>query len=174
MTGAEVIRQLSLEPLEGEGGYFRRIFVEEAMVETGALGNFTEERLPLTSVIYYLMTEQSFSALHYLAGNEVWTWIAGDLVTQVVVDADRSVRQYTLGFAEGAQPVSVVPGGSWQASRLARPIRHGYALCSTVMSPAFDAQDFILADRLFLRGFDSPAAALLEPFLASQAEGASR
>ncbi|MBS7379462.1 MAG: hypothetical protein KIG41_07570 [Sphaerochaetaceae bacterium] len=47
----KIIEKLSLEPLEGEGGYFR--FLKEYGNGAGC--------------IYYLVTEESFSHLHLLS-----------------------------------------------------------------------------------------------------------
>lgn len=146
LEAQRLIDRLGLEPLEGEGGYFKRLFIDDHHIATEGLGPFGASVLPLSSVIYYLMTKESFSALHWLAGPEVWTWISGDPVEQVIIHPSSQVEIRKLGIDEGCQPVSVVAGDCWQGSRLPAGGSCGYALCSTVMSPAYSQDDFKLAD----------------------------
>lgn len=165
LTAKQLVAYLGLEPLEGEGGFYRRVFLDTQIVGTAGLGPFTKPQLPLSSTIYYLVTPESFSALHKLAGSEVWTWIAGDPLDQFLLYPDGDIELRAVGLGGGAMPVSVVPGGCWQGTRLAKDGSFGYALCSTVMSPAYDASDFVLADAGLCTLFPS-AAALIQRFIA--------
>ncbi len=165
MTAKQLVEYLGLEPLEGEGGFYRRVFLDTQTVETAGLGTFTKPQLPLSSAIYYLVTPESFSALHKLAGSEIWTWIAGDPLDQFLLYPDGKIELRMVGLGGGALPVSVVPGGCWQGTRLAKDSSFGYALCSTVMSPAYDTGDFVLADAGLCIMFPL-AAALIDRFIA--------
>jgi len=165
MTAKQLVAYLGLEPLEGEGGFYRRVFLDTQTIGTAGLGPFAKPQLPLSSTIYYLVTPESFSALHKLAGSEIWTWIAGDPLDQFLLFTDGNIEQRVVGLGGGAMPVSVVPGGCWQGTRLTRDSTFGYALCSTVMSPAYDASDFVLADEGLYALFPS-AATLIERFIA--------
>lgn len=80
MTAQEVIEKFDLKPLPNEGGFFKQIYLDPHKIPTTTLGPFAKEHLPLFSVIYYLITPDSFSALHKLVGSEVWTWVAGGVV----------------------------------------------------------------------------------------------
>lgn len=146
LEAQRLIDRLGLEPLQKEGGFFKRLFLDDHHIATEGLGPFGVSSLPLSSVIYYLMTTESFSALHWLAGSEVWTWISGDPVEQVVIHPTSRVEIRKLGTDEGCQPVSIVTGTCWQGARLLAGGSCGYALCSTVMSPAYSHDDFKLAD----------------------------
>jgi len=165
MTAKQLVAYLGLEPLEGEGGFYRRVFLDTQTVETAGLGPFAKPRLPLSSTIYYLVTPESFSALHKLAGSEIWTWIAGDPLDQFLLFTNGNIEQRVVGLGGGAIPVSVVPGGCWQGTQLTRDTTFGYALCSTVMSPAYDASDFVLADAELCTIFPA-ATSLIERFIA--------
>ena len=167
LTAQQIIERLNLVPLEGEGGYYRRVYLDEHKVATAELGPYKSPVLPLTSVIYYLMTPASISSLHYLAGLEVWTWIAGDPVEQVLAFSSGAVEVRRIGVDALSQPVSVVPGDCYQGSRLIKGGEHGYALCSTVMSPAYSQSDFRLADIAVCERFPRYAAYLKE-FLAEE------
>ena len=165
MTAQQLIDRLRLEALDGEGGFYRRIYEDPSAIETGSLGPFFSSDLPLSSAIYYLMTRESFSALHWLAGLEIWTWIAGDPIEQVVAHPSGTVERRLVGTHEGMEPVSIVPGDCWQGSRIHVDGTVGYALCSTVMCPAYDQRDFRLADAQVCRQFAAHAPYLAE-FLA--------
>ena len=69
-TAAEVARLLQLEPLDQEGGFFRR--TAESAVRLSGSGRRT------WSTIYSLITPEGFSALHQLTGDELWFFHAGD------------------------------------------------------------------------------------------------
>jgi len=58
-----IIAELELAPLEGEGGFFR-------VIQRDEFGN----------AIYFLMSEQDFSAWHILKERETWVHLAGDPV----------------------------------------------------------------------------------------------
>jgi uncharacterized protein len=149
LTAEEVITRLGLEPLGTEGGFYRRIHLSPDTFDTVALGRHVQPALPLSSVIYYLVTFNSFSGLHWLAGEEVWTFILGDPLEQLVLfpDGDAEVRALGNVLEIGCLPVSVVPSSCWQGTRLkSLDGGYGYALCSTVMSPAFDVSDFRMGD----------------------------
>ena len=120
-----LIEQLGLEPLPGEGGFFKRVH------------SFMEEGRLLGSVIYYLVTEESYSSLHYLSTDEAWFFLEGDPLEQLVLNSDGSHELRLLGPAsEGNQPLSIIQGGCWQGTRLQG--NHGWALCATTMCPSFE------------------------------------
>lgn len=149
LTAEAVIARLGLQPLDTEGGFYRSVHLHSNMIDTSALGWHCRPTLPLSSVIYYLVTPESFSGLHWLAGEEVWTFILGDQLQQLVLFPDGTGETRVLGnvLEAGCLPVSVVPAGCWQGTRLKSPEgEFGYALCSTVMSPAFDSTDFRMGD----------------------------
>ena len=158
MTAKDVIKQFGLEPLPIEGGFFRQIYQAGQMVPTETLGTFAKPQLPLFTVIYYVITPDSFSALHRLTGSEVWSWIAGGSLEQVIVLPSGEVEKRHLGFGENEEPVSVIPPGSWQGTKL---IDGEYGLCSVIVSPGYDEGDFTIADSAFIEKYPQ-----LQEFLA--------
>ena len=142
--GAEdVIRLLGLEPLEGEGGYFRRTWSSPASVGHRSLG----------SAIYYLLTSgpAGFSALHRLQTDEVYHFYRGDAVELHLFMEEGGYELRLLGpaFERGQFPQTVVPARSVQGLRLAPG--GSWALLGTTMAPAFEAADFALVDAATLR-----------------------
>ena len=125
MTSNSLIECLGLVPLEGEGGYFRKIYTHRSGSEI------------LGGTIYYLVDTVSFSHLHWLPTDEVWYFLEGSPLRQLVLFPDGRHSLTILGLAsESKKPVTIVPGGCWQGTKLMDG--NGYALCATTMVPPYD------------------------------------
>ena len=142
MTADEVIRRLALVPLPREGGYFRETYRSALAVPGGATAARPDGARSLSTAIYYLLTRDTFSALHRLPGDEVFHFYLGDPVEMLQLRPDGTAARVVLGsdIADGLHPQAVVPGGTWQGSRLLPG--GGFALLGTTMAPGFDARDF--------------------------------
>lgn len=131
-----IIAQLGLQPLPGEGGFYRRTWT----------GPETAGRAAGTA-IYFLITPEGFSALHRLATDEVWHFYAGDPVQLVLLDpATSRMRIVPLGadVLAGQIPQQAVPAGVWQGARLADGAGRGWALLGCTMAPGWVEREFIL------------------------------
>ena len=147
---------LGLAPLAHEGGYFRQTWRREA-----------------SSAIYFLLTQEDFSALHRLRrADETWHFYAGDTLQHAMLGpGDAVARLTTLGndVLAGETPQLLVPAGVWQGARLApsgkgapaTAPRAGWALVGCTLAPAWDDKDFELADRAALEREFPGAAALI-------------
>lgn len=126
----EVLEILGLEAHPLEGGFFRETF-----------------RDPHSTAIYYLLTPGTFSEMHRLPGAEVFHHYLGDPVAMLQIDAAGRGRALRLGrdLAAGMRPQAVVPGGSWQGSRLEPGGR--LALLGCTMAPGFDYADYESGER---------------------------
>lgn len=141
---ADIIALLGLEPHPKEGGYFRRTYYADERIALDALpGRYDGERR-LGSAIYYLITEDSFSALHKLATDEIFHFYIGDPVEMLQLHPDGSGEVILLGtdLVRGMRPQIVVPRGVWQGSRLAPGGTCGYALLGTTLAPGFEYDDY--------------------------------
>ncbi|MDC7127354.1 MAG: cupin domain-containing protein [Spirochaetales bacterium] len=121
LKAIDVINNLNLIPLEGEGGFFRQTWASED-----------------GTAIYYLVTEDSWSALHILDVNEVWHFYAGDSLKQIQLKPDGTAEVFLIGskINEGELPQLVCPSGIWQSTRL---IDGGsWALVGTTTSPPYN------------------------------------
>jgi predicted cupin superfamily sugar epimerase len=138
----KIIAQLGLAPLPQEGGFFRRTWVSSTRLANGRAA---------ASAIWFLLTDDGFSALHRLPAEELWQFYAGDAVEHVQLDpATGAARVNVLGpdLAAKQRPQLVVPGGVWQGARLldeARP--RGWALLGCTVTPAWDDGEFELGSR---------------------------
>lgn len=129
MSIEEYIKTFDLQPLEGEGGFFRRVHT------------FSDG-----SVIYYALDEANFSFTHRLESDEVWFHLDGAAVTIVTIDPKGNEEEYLL---DKSNPIVVVPAHYWQSART----KNAAALCATTMSPEWKEEEFTLADRAFIKGF---------------------
>lgn len=142
LTAKEIIDLLRLEPLPGEGGYFRRFYYSRETVPANALPSRYGGERHWGSGIYYLLTPESFSGLHRLAGDEIWHFYLGDPIEQLRLHPDGKGEIVTIGndLLGGLQPASVVPHGAWQSSRLCSGGK--FALVGNTMAPGFEFEDY--------------------------------
>lgn len=145
-TAAGVIEMLDLEPLPGEGGWFRRTYCSDESLAAAALpGRYTTDRA-LATAIYYLITPDSFSALHRLPGDEIFHFYQGDPLIQLQLLPNGASQTLELGpeLTAGQRPQIIAPRGCWQATFL----QHGgeWALLGATNAPGFDDEDLELPD----------------------------
>jgi uncharacterized protein len=146
MNPEDIIRALKLAPLPQEGGYFRETYRADEATHAQALPARYGRAKAHATAIYYLLTPDTFSALHRLPSDEVWHFYAGDPVEMLQLFPDGGGRFVTIGsFAAGFEPQAVVPRGVWQGARLIAGGR--YALLGTTVAPAFDFADYEAGSR---------------------------
>ena len=136
-----LVDALVLKP-HPEGGYFRETYRSSILVrESETL------RVAATS-IYYLLNDQSFSAFHRLASDEIWHHYRGASVAIEVIQIDGEHRRVVIG--EGDRWQAVIHAGAWFAAHLSDAA--GYALVGCDVAPGFDFERFELASREGLLG----------------------
>jgi len=142
MTADEVTQLLHLKPLSIEGGFFRETYRSRWTVSAEYLPHGISGSRSIGTAIYYLITPETFSALHRLPGTEVFHFYLGDPVLMLQLLPDGSAQMVTLGndLLAGQQPQVVVRGQVWQGSKLAPGGK--WALMGTTMSPGFDFGDY--------------------------------
>ncbi len=146
----DIIRQLGLKPHPAEGGFFLETYRSEDMIKKDALrGRYKDDKCAGTA-IYYLLTSDSYSAMHRLKTDEIFHFYLGDPVTMLLLYPDGSSEVISLGqrISNGDQLQAVIPRDAWMGAFL----NNGgeYALMGTTMAPGFDYDDFELgsADEL--------------------------
>jgi predicted cupin superfamily sugar epimerase len=146
-TAAEIIDRLQLVPLAIEGGYFRESYRCVVSVAAAALPAEYGGDRNVSTAIYYLLTPDTFSAIHRVKSDEVFHFYAGDPVEMLQLDTNGCGRVVMIGndLAAGQLPQLVVPGGLWQGCRL---IPGGkWALMGCTVAPGFDYADFTAGNR---------------------------
>lgn len=141
---------LNLKPLPEEGGYYYETYRSNEKLARAALpARYASDR-HFGTAIYFLLTPDTFSAMHRLLSDEVYHFYMGDPVEILCLREDGAGETVTIGtdLERGMRPQCTVPHGTWQGSRL-RP-GGKFALLGTTMAPAFDFADFELANRAAL------------------------
>jgi predicted cupin superfamily sugar epimerase len=143
MITAEKIKSLlNLTPHPEEGGYFVETYRSQYHIPKDALPEgYKDERLFATA-IYYLLTPDTFSAMHRLPTDEIFHFYLGDPVEMLQLLPDGSGNIITLGsdIIQGMHLQITVKKGIWQGSRLLPGGR--FALLGTTMSPGFERADY--------------------------------
>lgn len=138
MSAAEIISALNLKPLALEGGFYRETYRSANRIHS--------LNRNLSTAIYYLLTADTYSALHRLPSDELFHFYLGDPVEMLQLHPDGTGSLITLGndIIHGQTPQLLVPAGTWQGSRLVPGGQ--YALLGTTMAPGFDFADYEAAD----------------------------
>lgn len=160
LTANEVIKKLNLVPLPEEGGFYRQTYKSAVTVEAHSQG---AEKRAASTAIYFMLTPESFSALHRLKTDEVYHFYAGDPMQLIQIDESGFLKQTVMGFdlMSGHLPQVVVPKGVWQGSRLVEGGR--WALLGCTVAPAFEFMDFELGSReMLLQQFPEARSLILE------------
>lgn len=138
MTAEQIIQRLNLQPHPVEGGYFRETYRSAANFDPGP--PYPGSRSHGTA-IYYLLTPDTFSAMHRLPGDEVFHFYLGDPVDMLELRPEGESRVLQLGQEiERMKVQHVVHAGVWQGSRLAAGGK--WALLGATMAPGFSYDDY--------------------------------
>ena len=107
---------------------------------------FAGER-PFATAIYFLLTSDTFSALHRIRSDEQWHFYAGSGLTVHVIEPAGEYRAIGLGqdLERGETFQAVVPAGCWFGASVDEP--GGFALVGCTVAPGFDFADFEMGDR---------------------------
>lgn len=141
MDAQAIVAALDLKPLALEGGFFRETYRSGDIAED-LPGRYAGGRRSFSTAIYYLLTPDTFSAMHRLPTDEVYHFYLGDPVEmlQLFEDGTGAVIRIGIDLQEGLRPQVVVPKGTWQGSRLVDG--GSVALLGTTMAPGFEFTDF--------------------------------
>jgi predicted cupin superfamily sugar epimerase len=147
LTADRIKSLLGLVPLEHEGGWFAETYRANETIPAGALGRDRPEARALATAIYYLLTPETFSAMHRVRSDEMFHFYLGDPVEMLQLAPEGTGGVVLLGpdLDAGMRPQLLVPRGVWQGARLAPGGR--LALLGTTVAPGFDFRDFELGDR---------------------------
>ncbi len=140
LSADEIAASLGLKP-HPEGGYYTETYRSGEKLRSGLPPRYAGARA-LSTAIYYLLTPDTFSAIHRLKSDEVYHFYAGDAVEMLQLLPDGTGRVLRLGndLNKGALPQVVVERGIWQGSRLASGGR--FALLGTTVAPGFEFADY--------------------------------
>jgi len=140
-SAAEMIERLGLEPLPSEGGFYRETYRGEVNVTV------EQGKRNVSTAIFFLVTPESFSALHRVKSDEIFHYYAGDRAEMLQIDPSGRVTHHLLGpdVMAGESPQIVVPRGCWQGLKLKSG--GSWCLIGTTVAPGFEFADFEMGDR---------------------------
>ncbi|HXN28284.1 MAG TPA: cupin domain-containing protein [Candidatus Acidoferrales bacterium] len=145
LTAEEIRALLQMRPHPIEGGYFAETHRGAPVLPQSLLPGYPGDRA-ISTAIYYLLTPDTFSAMHRVRGDEMFHFYLGDPVEMLQLKADGG-EVVLLGqdIAARMRLQHTVPGGVWQGSR----VRAGgkYALLGTTMAPGFEYEDYETGQR---------------------------
>jgi predicted cupin superfamily sugar epimerase len=124
-----------------EGGWYRETYRSAERVTT-ARGSVRSA----TTVIYFLLSADVFSAFHRVAADETWHFYRGDPVTIEIIAADGSYEQRTIGSGDVLH--TTIVAGAHFAAHVDAP--GGFALVGCDVAPGFEFGDFQLTTRTML------------------------
>jgi len=161
LTLEQIKSLLRLEPLPNEGGFYAETYRSADTLAQGALPAGYPGGRSMATAIYFLLTPESFSAMHRLRGDETFHFYLGDPVEMLQLKPDGSGEPILIGpkIESGMRLQHTIPAGCWQGSRLAPGGK--FALLGTTMAPGFDPADFELGNREQLSQAYPPYAALI-------------
>jgi len=136
-----------MKPLQPEGGYYVETYRAGDKVAAELLGQRYRGRRSLSSAILYLLTPDTFSAMHRLPSDEVFHFYLGDAVTMLQLHPDGQSEVIILGhdiFAGQRIQVTVLRD-TWQGCMLNEGGK--FALMGTTVTPGFDYDDFELGGK---------------------------
>jgi predicted cupin superfamily sugar epimerase len=144
LTAADVIRLLDLKP-HPEGGHFREIFRDVALVFPPAPAEEGAAARAASTAIYFLLARGERSHWHRVDAVEIWHWYAGAPLKLEIAREDGRQETVTLGNAlvAGERPQAVVPAHAWQAAQSLGE----WTLVGCTVAPAFDFAKFELAPK---------------------------
>lgn len=162
-----IITLLGLKPHPEEGGFFVETWRSQTRIPAGALNSGYDGPRSVGTAIYYLLTPDTFSALHRLKSEEVFHFYLGDPVEMLHLHPDGRSETVILGqdILNGQAPQVVVPAGVWQGARLAQGGR--LALLGCTVAPGFEFADYEHGRRATLLEGWPAAAPLIEALTTS-------
>ncbi len=146
-TAEECIAFLKLQPHPKEGGYFRETYRAAESISLNCLQGRYKGARSHSTAIYYLLTPDTFSALHRLASDEIFHFYLGDPVRMLQLTPQGIGQSIVLGpnILQGQQVQVSVPRGVWQGSVLEPGGK--FALMGCTVAPGFDYVDYECGNR---------------------------
>ena len=144
----KIIKSLNLKK-HPEGGYFSETYRSNETLEKDLHERFSCKHSLYTS-IYFLLSENDFSAFHVLKSDEIWHFYKGTTLDIHIIDAKGNLDTISLGkdFKEGEHFQYLIKAGNFFAAEVRD--KTSFALVGCTVSPGFEYSDFELCKKEFL------------------------
>lgn len=141
----KIIKTLSLEK-HPEGGYFKEIFRSDEFLNKDLPKRYQGMHTMYTS-IYFLLSENDFSAFHVLKSDEIWHFYDGTTLDLHIINIDGVLKTISLGkeIEKGENYIFLIKAGEYFAAEVKD--KKSYSLVGCTVSPGFEYEDFELCKR---------------------------
>ncbi|UCG48240.1 MAG: cupin domain-containing protein [Phycisphaerales bacterium] len=145
-TAEQIIETFKMKPLPVEGGFYAETYRSQEKIALPLPPAGQSGQRSLATAILYLLTPDTYSALHRVKSDEIFHFYLGDPVTMLQLRPDGTARTITIGsdVLSGQLPQVTVPKNTWQGCVLNEGGR--FALMGTTVAPGFEFDDFELPD----------------------------
>lgn len=160
-----IIDKLNLIKLAGEGGYYRETYRSDRyLIVNPCNENLKDHVYPCTNfeikssnirsvstLIYYLLEGDQFSAFHKVKYDEIWHFYKGCSVSLYILTDDGEIMKIQIGNElENNENIQyVIKGDTWFGAEIND--KSLYSLIGCSVSPGFDFRDFELGERDILK-----------------------
>ena len=169
-TAREIIERYGMQENTVEGGYLAPVYTSPLLLPANYATRRLNQQLPICGSIYYMITSDSFSALHRVTSDMLYHFYAGDPVDVLLLDpsggkdAHRHV-DFGNDLSKKQQPALVIPAGTWMGSKVKG--EGEFAFMGVSMAPSFDPENYEIGTRRALSAQFPTWAGLIAEFTRS-------
>lgn len=142
----QIVDRLQLKP-HPDGGYYKETYRSSGGIDNAGLEEGYEGDRNYSTCIYFLLTSDSFSLFHRIRQDEIWHFYDGSPINLHTISPNGQHTEHIIGraFDKGQVPQLVVSGGDWFVTEVME--EGAYSLVGCTVSPGFNFEDLVLADR---------------------------
>jgi uncharacterized protein len=156
-----IIDKLNLIKLVGEGGYYRETYrsdnhiivsscnedLKDGVYSCSNLGIKSSNIRSVSTLIYYLLDGDQFSAFHKVKYDEIWHFYKGSSVSLYILSDVGEIMRIQIGndLENNEHIQCVIKGNTWFGAEIND--KSLYSLMGCSVSPGFDFRDFELGER---------------------------
>ncbi len=146
MTAKQLIAKFDLAE-HPEGGYFRETYRSEGIIKNESLPNEFNGNRNYSTSIYFLLTDEKFSAFHKINQDEIWHFYKGSPLKLHMISPEGDYSFIIIGnnIEANETPQFVVPARYWFAAEVIDSNSYSFTGCT--VAPGFDFNDFVLPKR---------------------------
>ncbi len=147
MTPEQIIDFFGMKPLPDEGGCYVETYRAAEKLSASLLPQRYAGTRNISTAILYLLTPETFSAMHRLKSDEVFHFYLGDPVTMLLLGPEDKSQIVTLGqdILNDQKLQQMIPRGTWQGCCLKQGGK--FALMGTTVAPGFEFDDYEHAEK---------------------------
>lgn len=140
-----IIKTLNLKK-HPEGGYFSEVYRSEETLDKDLNERFDGIHSMYTS-IYFLLSNNDFSAFHVLKSDEIWHFYEGTTLDIHIINPNGSLSIISLGkdITSGEKYQYLIKAGNYFAAEVRD--KSSFALVGCTVSPGFEYSDFELCKK---------------------------